>query len=221
MEVKQLFCAVLASILFLSLASLTFASTTITTNTLNTQNSSEITQNTDSSTNNSNSNNNVIITPNPSGEQNTAEIYVVQETNSTPTNNSGPSNLLSPSSPQTQPATSPSSNSIGNDLACSDTKPSTPKLVSAKISAKNQVTLSWTKPEGPVTGYVIFYGLNPNADQYATLLNSDSATSMTINHLSPNTKYYFKIQSLNNCVPSDYSNILVGSKYKASIHPKL
>ncbi|MCX6725848.1 MAG: fibronectin type III domain-containing protein [Candidatus Shapirobacteria bacterium] len=109
-------------------------------------------------------------------------------------------------------STSSSTSSGGGSVSapvCNDTKPgSAPTLLSA-IAGVNSVTLSWSKATSPVSYYLVAYGNtsgvysfgNPNVGDFNT-------TSYTVNGLSGNTTYYFKVRAGNGCMPGDYSNEL-------------
>lgn len=98
----------------------------------------------------------------------------------------------------------------GEPVVCTDVKPaSAPKLISAKQTGTNQVILTWEKAQGPVTYYMISYGLNKGTQMFGNPNVGDkNTTSYTVSNLSGNTTYYFRIRAGNNCMPGDFSNEL-------------
>jgi hypothetical protein len=93
--------------------------------------------------------------------------------------------------------------------SCGDTVSSgTPDLFQIDTNS-SQAVLYFTPVNGSVTGYFISYGLSPGKYQYGTKLSSGASTgvlSYTINYLSPNTTYYFKVLSSNGCASGNWSN---------------
>lgn len=78
-------------------------------------------------------------------------------------------------------------------------------------AADTQATIYFTPAGKPYDYYFISYGHRPSAEQFGTsfyLSNYNGVTSYQINHLSPNTKYYFKVRGGHGCMPGDWSNIL-------------
>lgn len=114
----------------------------------------------------------------------------------------------------TQKATNSGSNSNSNSNSnpgapvCTDTKPqSQPKLLSATVSGRNQVTLNWSKALDPVTYYLVAYGTKPNTMQYGNPnVGGKDTTSYVVKGLTNGTTYYFKLRAGNNCMPGEFSN---------------
>ncbi|MDD3002887.1 MAG: MBG domain-containing protein, partial [Candidatus Shapirobacteria bacterium] len=92
---------------------------------------------------------------------------------------------------------------------CNDQKPgSAPTLLSA-VAGINSVTLFWSKAADPVSYYLVTYGKEPGLQQYGNPNIGDAnTTSYTIEGLSGDTTYYFKIRAGNGCMPGDFSNEL-------------
>jgi len=115
---------------------------------------------------------------------------------------------------------SSSDNSGGNSgpSVCGDQKPGTPVLLNVIKTGPNQVRLFWSKPIGPVSGYVLAYGLTPTKMLYGNP-NVGNVNSYTVNYLQANTAYYFRVRAANGCTPGDFSNPLGISAYGKALAP--
>lgn len=92
---------------------------------------------------------------------------------------------------------------------CAELKPSSiPILLSADATFDNQVILTWTKSDSPLTHYLIYYGGEPNNTTYISPNVDHSKTTYTIKSLSGGSAYYFKVRAVNGCMEGDYSNEL-------------
>lgn len=90
---------------------------------------------------------------------------------------------------------------------CHDEKPGLPVLLDAVATNKNSIKLVWSKAKDPVTYYLIAYGTKPNLMEYGNPnVGGSDTTSYTVNHISGNTKYYFRVRAGNGCMPGDFSN---------------
>lgn len=105
-------------------------------------------------------------------------------------------------------ASNPSSPS--NPPVCTDVKPaSAPKLISAKATGRNEVTLSWTKAADPVTYYLVAYGTKSGQLEYGNPnIGGKDTSSYVVKRLNNNQTYYFKVRAGNNCMPGEFSNEL-------------
>lgn len=105
----------------------------------------------------------------------------------------------------------PSSPASQNNPApiCNDTAPTfIPQNFSA-VSGSNSVTLSWGKPSGNFTYYLIAFGTDNNADKYGNPnIGGPDTVSYTVNGLSSGTTYYFKIRTGNGCAPGNFSGVI-------------
>lgn len=91
---------------------------------------------------------------------------------------------------------------------CGDTKPqSSPKLLSATVSGRNEATLVWSKALDPVTYYLVAYGTKPGVLEYGNPnIGNKNTTSYVVKGLENGKTYYFKVRAGNNCMPGDFSN---------------
>ncbi|GIK84271.1 MAG: hypothetical protein BroJett025_08930 [Patescibacteria group bacterium] len=64
-------------------------------------------------------------------------------------------------------------------------------------------------PIGGVTDYFISFSTNQNAEEHgaAVTLSDSGVQSYTVDLLSPNTTYYFKVRGQSGCMPGSWSNI--------------
>lgn len=136
-------------------------------------------------------------TPEPTSEPVVTPTPAPTEAPSAPDNGSG--------------SNSGGSNSGGGSApSCNDQKPgSAPKLISVVSKKSNQVTLTWAKATNPVSYYLISYGTNVSANQYGNPnVGGPQTTTYTIQGLSGNVTYFFRVRAGNGCIPGDFSNVL-------------
>jgi len=90
---------------------------------------------------------------------------------------------------------------------CGDTKPvGTPILLSATAGI-NSVRLVWSEGAGPISYYLVAFGLTSGSITYGNPnIGGARTTNYTVNNLSGGTIYYFKVRAGNGCAPGDYSN---------------
>jgi hypothetical protein len=131
----------------------------------------------------------------------------------TPTPSTTPTSMPSPTlipSPITQLTTS-TSNTISTPSApvCSAQAPSGIPDLFQIDAADTHATLYFAPVNNPVTNYYISYGYSSGDERFGTLTNqgnSSGALSYTVNSLSPNTTYYFRIRPQNDCMPGNFGN---------------
>ncbi len=132
----------------------------------------------------------------------TANFDTAPELTPTPTPTGGPSNnnTSSPSAP-----------------SCSDAQPSgTPDLF--QIDINNTQAILYFAPANGANKYYIAYGNGDTTEQYGVEFDSGVSSgvlSYTINLLSPNTQYSFKVRGENGCMPGNWGNTMQ-SKTKSS-----
>jgi hypothetical protein len=86
--------------------------------------------------------------------------------------------------------------------SCGAAKPSCPLLLS-EVRHGTTAVLTWTA-SSPVTHYSISYGTKPGEYIYGAA-NVGNVTTYTVGSLDPGTKYYFSVNAVNDCMPSDPS----------------
>jgi len=110
----------------------------------------------------------------------------------------------------TQTTTSNNTSSVYSP-SCSDQKPSNSPNLFQIDTTESSAKLFFAPVFGSVNKYFISYGLTNNAEGFGIEFSERSSTgvlSYTINSLSPNTTYYFKIRAGNGCMPGDWGNTL-------------
>ncbi len=125
---------------------------------------------------------------------------------SAPTGGSSGSNSSGGSS-----AGSSGGTSGGGSSSCSAATPaSAPYIFQINVS-RNSATIYMSPAKVPYTGYVITYGLKANDSRFAAEFDRspiDGNVVYTINHLNPNTTYYFRARAKNGCMTGPISNEL-------------
>lgn len=109
-----------------------------------------------------------------------------------------------PTPPQNEPELSPT------NQVCTNSSPAAPTIFQI-AATKDKSTLSFIPSNSPQDGYTISYGLYADAEMYNvtfSYLGKEKLIPYTINALSPNTIYYFKIRANNGCMPSVWSQTL-------------
>lgn len=87
-------------------------------------------------------------------------------------------------------------------VSCSDTKPEkAPELFQIDVT-KTTAKLFFTPVNNAITNYTIIYGLERGRDDFGVSFpfgKYEGVIDYTINDLSPNTKYYFRVRADNGC----------------------
>lgn len=94
---------------------------------------------------------------------------------------------------------------------CTNTAPSSAPNLYQVVAANSTATVYFSPPSSSFDGFTITYGLDANADTYNATLsqgNTGAAVKYTINSLTPNTKYYFKVRANNGCATGPWSNVM-------------
>lgn len=87
----------------------------------------------------------------------------------------------------------------GSPPVCDSARPIPPELISV-VRKGTSATLTW-KAVSNATHYSIIYGNEPNKYIYG-VANTGNVTTFTVNALDLNTKYYFAVIAVNDCMPS-------------------
>lgn len=132
-----------------------------------------------------------------------------------------PTPTLTPTLTPTAAPSSLSNSTSRTHRHSSATSPATPFCGAAKPAATpdlfqidvtdNQATLYYTPVNNHNRDYFIAFSDQPNTFQHSTLTGQSNATgvlSFSINHLKPNTTYYFRVRAQNGCMPGDFSQEL-------------
>lgn len=73
----------------------------------------------------------------------------------------------------------------------------------------NSILLRWAEGAGPLTYYLVAYGLTSGSLAYGNPnIGGAGTTAYTVNNLSGGTRYYFQVRAGNGCAPGDFSNTL-------------
>lgn len=84
-----------------------------------------------------------------------------------------------------------------------------PQITSIQNNGTRSLILNITGiNESNIQEYVLEYGLSESVFQYTPISLSTSTTTYTLNNLSSNTKYYFRIKAVTDCTNSDWSSVL-------------
>jgi adhesin/invasin len=97
--------------------------------------------------------------------------------------------------------------------SCTDGAPgSTPQLTSAVANGTNQITLTWTDANSPVSYYLLAYGITSGQYIYGNPnVGGQGTTSYTVGNLAKGTTYYFAVKAVNGCNPGSFSNEISGT----------
>jgi len=94
---------------------------------------------------------------------------------------------------------------------CLATKPDHAPDLFQIDATKNSATLYFTPVNNAVTNYTVVYGYDRGDERFGVSFPFgfyDGVISYTINHLSPNTKYYFRVRADNGCRQGYWSDTL-------------
>ncbi|OGM09532.1 hypothetical protein A2159_00055 [Candidatus Woesebacteria bacterium RBG_13_34_9] len=116
-----------------------------------------------------------------------------------------PTVTATPTLPPSPTPTFPPPPSIPEPPQCTAQKPSAPTLTSV-VKTGTQAVLTWTSVN-LATHYVISYGTSPTNLEYG-VPNTGKVTTYTIKSLNANSKYYFTVYAVNDCMPSEGSTIV-------------
>ena len=86
--------------------------------------------------------------------------------------------------------------------------PDAPEKLSASASGASRIDLSWTAPEGEVTGYAVEWSADGETG-WAAVDPEHSGTAAEYAHtgLTANTAYYYRVLALADAVPGEWSDV--------------
>lgn len=91
---------------------------------------------------------------------------------------------------------------------CHATKPATPTITGHKVLSNNSVILEFNGPSENLTRYDLLFGTSKDNLRYGAIdIARKNDRKLLVNHLRPNTKYYFRLVAVNDCLPGEYSSI--------------
>lgn len=95
---------------------------------------------------------------------------------------------------------------LAPNATCKDATPgSNPQLISAFSNGPNKITLTWTSATGPLTHYLVAYGIASKQYIYGNP-NVGNTTSYAVGSLTEGKTYYFVVSAVNGCRPGNFSN---------------
>ncbi|MDQ5950841.1 MAG: hypothetical protein QG639_118, partial [Patescibacteria group bacterium] len=110
----------------------------------------------------------------------------------------------------TNSGSSSRSTSRTTSTVCRSQAPSSvPQIYQINVT-RGSAQLYINPASGETTEYAVVYGLTPDQMMYSTTFAQTRPTGAivhTINLLSPNTTYYFKVQAKNGCAATDFSTV--------------
>lgn len=78
------------------------------------------------------------------------------------------------------------------------TPPGSAPVIFSSTSTDTSITLNFSPAQDPVTGYILYYGTDPNNLEFGIPPFGDTnTTSYTVSGLSPGTTYYFELIAVN------------------------
>nr|MBP9719481.1 fibronectin type III domain-containing protein [Candidatus Levybacteria bacterium] len=105
---------------------------------------------------------------------------------------------------------------------CNAENPGSIPIITSIITGTTSVTITWSQALDPVTHYTLAYGPTKEELIYgAPNIGSKGSGSFTVNELTPQTRYYFRIRAVNNCEPGDFSDtvsVVVGKSPEENLY---
>ena len=85
--------------------------------------------------------------------------------------------------------------------------PAAPESISARATGESSIEVSWTAPEGSVTGYEVEWSEDASSWQGVEPPHSGTTTEYTHADLEPDTGYIYRVRALDGDVEGDWSNM--------------
>ena len=85
--------------------------------------------------------------------------------------------------------------------------PAAPENISARATGESSIEVSWTAPEGSVTGYKVEWSEDASSWQGVEPPHSGTTTEYTHADLEPDTGYIYRVRALDGDVEGDWSNM--------------
>jgi fibronectin type 3 domain-containing protein len=104
-----------------------------------------------------------------------------------------------------------------------DSIPVKPTSISASLTSYNKVKLTWSDKSNNETGFQIYRSLRPVKDYKIIYTTNANQTSYIDSNLSPQTRYYYKVNAVNNYGTSlftDTTSKLTGKEPSRPLPPQ-
>ncbi|KAG6442423.1 interference hedgehog [Manduca sexta] len=97
--------------------------------------------------------------------------------------------------------------------------PAAPALLRALATSPHTIQLNWTWSRGSgveAEGFYVYYRVQSTAGPYTKVSAPESARSLSLHHLAPDTRYEVKIQAYTAQAPSEFSSIVMAITHKGA-----
>jgi len=113
-------------------------------------------------------------------------------------------------------------NSGSSSTTCGNQSPTDAPSLYQINRIKDSAVLYFLQPSSGFDGYAISYGLTSDSNDYSVSFKEGvltGAVTYTINDLTPNLTYYFKVRATNGCAAGPWSTVLSANNSGTSILP--
>jgi fibronectin type 3 domain-containing protein/predicted esterase len=107
-----------------------------------------------------------------------------------------------------------------SDYNAPDTAPAAPDGVSVNTTGSDKIKISWNDKSNNETAYQIYRSLKPNISYQIVFTTTANAIQYVDSGLDANTKYYYKINAVNNYSTSAFTNYVSSTTLKMPAPPK-
>lgn len=100
---------------------------------------------------------------------------------------------------------------FADNSQCVNTPPTGAPNLYQLIPAQSSVTLYFVPPQTSFEGFTVSYGLTQDADSHVIhfeQIATGTAVKYTVNGLTAQGQYYFKVQATNYCASGQWSNVM-------------